>query len=464
VTSTPDSSPTTAPRMFGALRVHNFRLFLSANLVSQVGTWMQRIGQDWLVLQLSGDSGVALGVTTALQFGPTLLFSFYGGLLADRYDKRRLLMISQAVMGLLALGLGLLVATDSIALWHVYLLALLLGVAGSLDTPARQSFVSEMVGPEFLANAVSLNSTAFNAARLIGPAVAGALIAGSGGSTAPAFLVNAGSFAFTIAALLGMRSGELLRSRPVGRSRGQLGQALAYTRRHPDLMLAMVLAFTIGTFGFNSQITIALMAKGVFGLGAGAFGLLSTCYAVGSLTGALLSTRRSRRPLQRFLVVSAMAFSVLLIISGLMRDYYAFAALCVPTGAAALIFSVACNSFVQLGVEPQMRGRILALYFMAFMGGTPVGAPAIGWLSERFGPPWGLIGGGIVCLVVSLAAGAVLLRGHRVRLELHVVPPSLQLHVAPSTPADPVPNAVAGMAEEADGEVPGEQVARDRVG
>jgi len=171
--------------MFGALRVHNFRLFLSANLVSQVGTWMQRIGQDWLVLQLSGDSGVALGVTTALQFGPTLLFSFYGGLLADRYDKRRLLMISQAVMGLLALGLGLLVATDAIALWHVYLLALLLGIAGSLDTPARQSFVSEMVGPEYLANAVSLNSTAFNAARLIGPAVAGALIAGSGGSTAP---------------------------------------------------------------------------------------------------------------------------------------------------------------------------------------------------------------------------------------------------------------------------------------
>jgi MFS family permease len=447
--------------MFGALRVHNFRLYVSANLVSQVGTWMQRIGQDWLVLQLSGDSGIALGVTTALQFGPTLFFSFYGGLLADRYDKRRVLMITQAVMGVLALGLGLLVAGDAIALWHVYLLAAALGVVGSLDTPARQAFVSEMVGPEYLANAVSLNSTAFNAARLIGPAVAGGLIAVAGGNTAPAFLVNAASFACTIAALVAMRARELSPARPVGRARGQLGQALSYTRRHPDLMLAMLLAFTLGTFGFNSQITIALMAKGVFGLGAGAFGLLSTCYAAGSLTGALLSTRRSRRPLQRFLLVSAVAFSVLLIISGLMRDYYAFAALCVPTGAAALIFSVACNSFVQLGVEPQMRGRILALYFMAFMGGTPVGAPAIGWLSERFGPPWGLIGGGIVCLVVTLAAGVVLMRGHRVRLEVHAVPPSAHLHVAATRPAAPPPERVAGLTEAADGEVPGEQVARD---
>ena len=460
-TSETTTEPAPANRMFGALAVHNFRLYVSANLLSQVGTWMQRIGQDWLVLQLSHNSGVALGLTTALQFAPTLVFSFYGGLLADRYDKRKLLMITQAVMGVLALGLGLLVASDAVELWHVYLLALLVGVAGSLDTPARQSFVSEMVGPEHLANAVSLNSTAFNAARLIGPAVAGAVIAASGGDTSFAFLVNAGSFACTIAALLGMRRSELHPSKRVARSRGQLGQALSYTRRHPDLMLAMVLAFTVGTFGFNSQITIALMAKGVFGLGAGAFGLLSTCYAVGSLSGALLSTRRSRRPLQRFLVVSAVVFSVLLIISGLMSNYYAFAALCVPTGAAALVFSVACNSFVQLGVEPQMRGRILALYFMAFMGGTPLGAPAIGWLSEKFGPPWGLIGGGLVCLVVTLTAGGVLLRGHRVRLELHVVPPRMQLHVAATQPE--VVALRDNLQEEADGEVPGEQLAADRT-
>jgi MFS family permease len=445
--------------MFRAMRVRNFRIYVSANLVSQVGTWMQRIGQDWLVLQLSGDSGVALGVTTALQFGPTLLFSFYGGVLADRYDKRRLMLVTQAVMGVLALGLGLLVAADSIALWHVYLLAAALGVVSSLDTPARQSFVSEMVGPENLANAVSLNSTAFNAARLIGPAVAGALIAASGGDTAPAFLVNAASFATTIAALLVMRGSELRRSEPVARHSGQLRETLAYTRGHPDLILAMLLAFTLGTFGFNSQITIALMAREVFGLGAGAFGLLSTAYAVGSLSGALLSTRRSTRPLQRFLIVSAVVFGVLLILSGLMGNYYAFAALLIPTGAAALVFSVACNSFVQLGVDAQMRGRVLALYFMCFMGGTPVGAPLIGWISEQFGAPWGLIGGGLVCVVVAAGAGAVLARGRNVRLELHVVPPSVQLHVAPAGPA----GGIAVLAEEADGEVPGEQTSRDRV-
>jgi MFS family permease len=176
-----------------------------------------------------------------------------------------------------------------------------------------------------------------------------------------------------------------------------------------------------------------------------------------------LSTRRSTRPLQRFLVISAVVFGVLLVISGLMQNYYAFAALLIPTGAAALVFSVACNSFVQLGVEPQMRGRVLALYFMCFMGGTPVGAPLIGWISERLGAPWGLIGGGIVCVVVAAAAGAVLARGRHVRLELHVVPPSLQLHVAAGRPTDPVPNAVAGLAEEADGEVPGEQVAHGPV-
>ena len=291
--------------------------------------------------------------------------------------------------------------------------------------------------------------------------MAGALIAASGGNTAPAFLVNAGSFATTIAALLFMRADELRPSTPVPRSGGQLRQTLAYTRRHPDLVLAMLLAFTIGTFGFNSQITIALMAREVFGLGAGAFGLLSTAYAVGSLSGALLSTRRSARPLQRFLIVSAVVFGVLLVVSGLMSSYYAFAALLIPTGAAALLFSVACNSFVQLGVEPQMRGRVLALYFMCFMGGTPVGAPLIGWISERLGAPWGLIGGGLVCVVVAAAAGAVLARGRRVRLELHVVPPSAHLHVAALRSPEGPPERVAGLAEEADGQVPGEQATRD---
>jgi MFS family permease len=417
--------------MFRALRVRNFRIYASANLVSLTGTWMQRIGQDWLVLQLSDDSGIALGLITALQFGPTLLLSMYGGILADRYSKRRMLLITQSLMGLLALVLGILVATDGIALWHVFVLAAGLGSVSAIDVPVRQAFVSEMVSPDLLGNAVSLNSTIFNGARLVGPAVAGLLIGAASGNTAPAFFLNAASFAFTIGALLGMRVAELTPSAPVVRARGQLREGLAYTWAHPDLVLAMVLAFVVGTFGFNYQVTIALMAREQFDLGAEAFGLLSTCFAVGSLTGALLSTRRSVRPRQRFLVISVVVFGLFTVVAGLMPGFVSFAVLLVPTGAAALVFSVANNSFIQLGVDPQMRGRVMALYFMCFMGGTPVGAPVIGWISEHLGPPWGLILGGGVCVIAGLAAAAFLARGRRVRVEAGLTPPRVQLRVGP---------------------------------
>ena len=445
--------------MFRALRVRNFRRYASANLVSLTGTWMQRIGQDWLVLQLSGDSGIALGLITALQFGPTLLLSMYGGVLADRYAKRRLLLITQALMGLLALVLAVLVATDAVALWHVFVLAGGLGAVAAVDAPVRQAFVSEMVGPDLLANAVGLNSTIFNGARLVGPALAGLLIGAASGNTAPAFFLNAASFAFTIAALAGMRTDELRPSPPVARARGQLREGLAYTWAHPDLVLAMVLALVIGTFGFNYQITIALMSRQEFDLGAEAFGLLSTAFAVGSLSGALLSTRRTVRPRQRFLIGSAVVFGLLTVVAGLMPGYLSFAALLVPTGAAALVFSVANNSFVQLGVEPQMRGRVLALYFMCFMGGTPIGAPLIGWISEHLGAPWGLILGGALCAVAALVAGAVLARGRRVRLEARLAPPRLRLLVGERSHA--VPSAPLRAAEEVVAEkTPGQQAMR----
>jgi MFS family permease len=418
---------------------------------------MQRIGQDWLVLQISGDSGVALGLITALQFGPTLVLSMYGGVLADRYDKRRLLVITQALMGMLALLLGILVATDAIALWHVFVLAGGLGSVSAIDVPVRQAFVSEMVGPGLLANAVSLNSTIFNGARLVGPALAGLLIGAASGDTALAFFVNAASFASTIAALIGMRVAELLPSPPVARAAGQLRAGVAYTWAHPDLMLAMVLAFVVGTFGFNYQVTIALMAREQFQLGAEAFGLLSTTFAVGSLTGALLSTRRSVRPRQRFLVTSVVVFGLLTVVAGLMPSYASFAVLLVPTGAAALVFSVANNSFVQLGVDPQMRGRVMALYFMSFMGGTPVGAPLIGWISEHLGARWGLILGGLVCVVAGLAAGAYLARGRRVRVEARLTPPRLRVRVGVRQVAVPSPGLRAAeevVAEKAPGQQP----------
>ena len=326
----------------------------------------------------------------------------------------------------------------------------------AIDAPVRQAFVSEMVGPGLLANAVSLNSTIFNGARLVGPALAGLLIGAASGNTAPAFFINAASFAFTIGALAGMRASELTPSPPVARAGGQLRAGVAYTWAHPDLVLAMVLAFVVGTFGFNYQVTIALMARQVFGLGAEAFGLLSTFFAVGSLTGALLSTRRSLRPRQRFLVGSAVVFGLLTVVAGLMPGYWSFAVMLIPTGAAALVFSVANNSFVQLGVDPQMRGRVMALYFMCFMGGTPVGAPVIGWISEHLGAPWGLILGGGVCVVAGLAAAAFLARGRRVRLVAQRTPPRLRLRVGARTA---VATPLLRAAEEAVAErTPGQQV------
>src|SRR5215210_8083541 len=280
--------------MFSSLHVPNYRRYASANLLSFTGTWMQRIGQDWLVLQISHDSGVALGLITALQFGPSLL-SMVGGVLADRYDKRRLLMITQTLMGLLALVLGILVATDVIALWHVFVLAAGLGLVAAVDVPIRQSFVSELVGTGLVTNAVSLNSTIFNGARLVGPALAGSLIAAAGGNTAPAFFINAASFLVTLLALGRMRADQLLPSPPVARAPGQLREGLRYTWAHPDLRLAMAIAFITGTFGFNYQVTIALMARVEFGLGAAAFGLLSTAFAVGSLDGPADAALPGRR-------------------------------------------------------------------------------------------------------------------------------------------------------------------------
>ncbi|MGY1636746.1 MFS transporter [Geodermatophilus sp. SYSU D00742] len=447
------SGRTDGTGMFRSLRVRNYRIYASANLLSLTGTWMQRIGQDWLVLQLSGDSGIALGLITALQFGPTLVLSMYGGVLADRYAKRRMLVVTQALMGLLALVLGLLVAADGIELWHVFVLAGALGAVSAIDAPVRQAFVSELVGPELLTNAVSLNSTIFNGARLVGPSVAGLLIGAASGDTAPAFFVNAASFAFTIGALLRMRAGELHPSPRVARARGQLREGLAYAWAHPDLRLAMGLAFVLGTFAFNYQVTIALMAREVFDLGAEAFGLLSTCFAVGSLSGALLSTRRSTRPRQRFLVVSAAVFGLLTIVCGLAPGYWSFAVLLVPTGAAGLVFSVANNSFVQLGADPQVRGRVMALYFMCFMGGTPLGAPLIGWVSEHLGAPWGLVLGGSVAVLAGCGGAAWLARGRRVRLQASLAPPRLQLHVSPRTvPPPQVPAAMEAAALQAPGQ------------
>ena len=399
---------------FRSLRVRNYRLYATGQVVSLTGTWMQRVAQDWLILELSGNSGTAIGLVLALQFGPTLVFSLFGGVLADRYDKRRILFVTQSVMIGQAAVLGLLDVTGSVMLWHVYLLALVLGITSALDVPVRQSFVVEMVGSKDLPNAVSLNSVTFNLARIVGPAVAGVLIAVVG--TGWVFLGNAVSTVAVIVTLTAMRPAELFRSPPTGRSPGQLVEGLRYVRGRPDLILPMVLVFVVGTFGMNFPVTMALMAKEVFGRGATAYGLFTTAIAVGSLLGALYSTRRTTRPRTRLLLSGAFAFGVLEAVVGVMPTYWLVVALLVPTGAAALTFTIAANSSVQLGSDPAFRGRVMALYLMCFMGGTPVGAPLVGAVSDALGPRAGVVISGTVCAVAALVATVVV--AHRRGLTL----------------------------------------------
>lgn len=398
---------------FRSLRIRNYRIYYAGGVVSNIGTWMQRIAQDWLVLQLSGNDGVALGITTGLQFLPMLLFGPWGGMLADRYSKRKLLIATQAFMGVVALALALLDLTDVVAVWHVYVLALLLGLGTAIDNPARQSFVIEMVGADDLPNAVGLNSASFNLGRVIGPALAGLLIELLG--TGPVFLLNALSFGAVIYALTRLRTDELSPAPRAGRGPGQVLEGIRYVRSRPDLVMVMALVFFVGTFGLNFQLTTALMATEVFGKGAGEFGLLGSIMAVGSLSGALLAARRGK-PRLRLLLLSAFAFGGVEVLAGLMPTYVLFAAILVPVGLTALTFITAANSTMQLGVDPVMRGRVMALYMAVFFGGTPIGAPLVGAVAEAFGARWSLILGGLVS--ASAAAVAALLLARRSGLEI----------------------------------------------
>ena len=399
--------------MFRSLRVRNYRLYAGGQLVSLTGTWMQRVAQDWLVLELT-NSGTALGIVTALQFLPSLLFGLWGGLLADRYDKRKLLLATQTGLALVALILGVLDVTGIVQYWQVLVLALALGLVSAIDSPVRQSFVVEMVGPDDLTNAVGLNSTIFNSARILGPAVAGVMITAIG--TGWAFVANGISSIAVLTALALMRPAELRPSPAIDRIRGQLRAGLHYVRQRQDLLLTMVLVFVVGTFGLNFQITTALLAKQVFHRSATGYGLLSTALAVGACVGAVLATRRRTRPSLLFLLLAAMAFGLLEILAGSMPGFGATALMLVLVGLAMLTFTTAANSSVQLGVEATMRGRVMALYLMCFLGGTPVGAPIVGWVATTVGPRGGLIGGGLVCMAMAVGMALYLVR----RRSLHI--------------------------------------------
>jgi MFS family permease len=396
-----------------SLRIRNYRLFFFGQLISLTGTWAQQIAQDWLVLRLT-NSGTALGIVTALQFVPALLLSLYGGALADRGNKRRLMLATQTGLALTALTLGLLDVTGAVRIWQVMLLAAVLGVFSALDAPIRQSFVVEMVGPAELANAVALNSTTFNLARIVGPAVSGVLIAAFG--TGWAFLGNAASSIAVLTGLALMRTAELFPAPPVDRVPGQYRAAIRYVRRRSDLLLPMLLMLVLGTFGYNYQITIALIAKQVFHRGADTFGLLSASLAIGAVGGALTASLRRRRPSRLFLLAAAIAFSLTELVAGAMPSFGLTALALIPAGFAMITMGQAANATIQMGVQPTMRGRVMGLYVLCFMGGMPVGAPVVGWVAEVFGPRWGMLGGGLICLLATMLIAGLLVRRRRVGL------------------------------------------------
>ncbi len=373
---------------------------------------MQRVAQDWLVLQLTAGSGTALGITTGLQFLPVLLLSPYAGVVADRVSKRRLLQVTQATMAAASLMLGVITVLGVVEVWHVYVLAFAFGVGSAFDAPARQAFVPEMVDRDEVTNAVGLNSAAFNIARILGPALAGLMIGalGSGaGATGWVILVNAVSYIAVIGQLQRMDPRLLHPAERVARTPGLLLDGVRYVRSQPKMLMVLVLVFFAGTFGMNFQITSALMATEVFGKGAGEFGLLGSFLAVGSLAGALMSARRTSIRL-RLLVVSGLAFGAAEIAAGLMPGYVLFALICPVIGFATLTLLNSANATMQLESDPVYRGRVMALYMTIVMGGTPLGSPIIGWVGETFGARWTLILGGALVIVGVGLACLVLLR------------------------------------------------------
>ena len=402
---------------FSALRIRNYRLFAAGALVSNVGTWMQRVAQDWLVLELTG-SGQALGITTGLQFLPMVLFSPLAGVFADRYSKRKVIAAAQVVLGMTAALLAVLAIAGWVATWHVYVIAFLFGTAAAFDTPARQAFVNEMVPRSQLPNAVALNSASFNLARMIGPALAGILIAALGsGVTATGWviLINAASYAAVIVSLSRMRSSELTPIDRLVRGKGQIRDGLRYVRGRPDIMPVMAIVFSAGTFGLNFQMTTALMATRVYGKGAGEYGLLGSILAIGSLAGSLLAARREVSR-QRLVIGAAVAFGAVEMVAGLMPTYLTFALVLPACGITALTVITAANSLVQMSTDAAVRGRVMALYLAIFMGGTPLGAPMLGWLAEHYGARWTLVGGGALTMLGTLIATAVFARSQNLMI------------------------------------------------
>jgi MFS family permease len=394
-----------------SFRHRNYRILFPANTVSNIGSWAQRIAQDWLVLELTNNNGTYLGLVTAVQFAPVLFFSLHGGKLADRFNKRKVLILTNIMGGAASLGLGVLVITDLIALWHVFALAAVLGISTAIDAPVRQAFTTEVVGQSDLPNAVSLNSANFNAGRLVGPAVSGGLIAAFG--TGPSFIINGLSYFFVIAALLNLNEKAFFHlDRP--KSDGNIREGIAYAKARPDVYVVMLMVFFLATFGLNFQIFNALMATQEFGLGPASFGLMGTFIAIGSLTGAIGSARLERFRNTKFVIKGGILFSISIMVFAVIPSYNLYLVWLPICGFVALTTLVSANSIVQTSTDPAIRGRVMGIYLLIFMGGTPFGSPLIGATADLIGirPTIAICGG------ISLFASLIIWFRYKNRVEL----------------------------------------------
>jgi MFS family permease len=394
---------------FRSLRTYNFRLYASGQALSLIGTWMQRLGQEWLVLDLTG-SGSWLGAVAALQFLPLLLIGPWGGLIADRVDKRKLLLATQTTAGLLAAMLGVVTLSGAVQLWMVMVFALALGVVTALDNPTRQAFVVEMVGQDDVTNAVTLNSVMVNAARAIGPAVAGLMIASVG--MAPTFLLNAASYALVVAALWAMNTDLLERGMRAVRGPGQLREGFRYVARRPALRTPLVLMVVAGMFAYEFTVTLPLLARYAFDGDARTLGILNSAFGIGAVVGGLVTASRDK-PTDRSLLLAAVSFGTLLLLTSVAPTLWIAAAALLATGAVSITFLASANSLLQLRAPAEYRGRIMSLWAIALMGTTPIGAPIVGWLGQVAGARASLAVGGAATVLAAAVVQALAVRRHR---------------------------------------------------